>query len=142
MAAKMSELHGVDANHVTTLKVAGIENTDDLMKIWSDKEKRAGLVESTGIAEEQFMKFAGMARLSRVKAMGMQFLPILVAAGIDGPKRLFTYTPESLVNHLKETAADKKLADPVPTLEDVKSWYSDHKPGPQATPAPEGVVAK
>lgn len=142
MAVKMSELNGVDANHVTTLKVAGIENTDDLMKIWSDKAKRAGLVESTGIAEEQFMKFAGMARLSRVKAMGMQYLPILVAAGIDGPKRLFTYTPETLVNHLKETAADKKLADPVPTLEDVKLWYTGPKPDPQVATDPVGVVAK
>lgn len=141
MAVKMSELHGIDSNHVTTLKVAGIENTDDLMKIWSDKAKRAGLVESTGIAEEQFMKFAGMARLSRVKAMGMQYLPILVAAGIDGPKRLFTYTPETLVNHLKETAADKKLADPVPTLEDVKLWYTGPVPEPKAT-EPAGVVVK
>jgi len=28
----------MDPAHVATLRTAGIENTDDLMKIWSDKE--------------------------------------------------------------------------------------------------------
>jgi hypothetical protein len=140
MALKMSEFPSIDQNHVAALRTAGIENTDDLMKIWSDKEKRAGLVASTGIAEELYMKFAGMARLSRVKEMGMQHLPILVAAGIDGPKRLFTYTPETLVNHLKEVAAEKKLTEPVPTVADVAPWFMH--PKPQPTPKPEPVVAK
>jgi len=37
MSLKMSEFHGIDPTHVTTLRTAGIENTDDLMKVWSDK---------------------------------------------------------------------------------------------------------
>ena len=93
MSLKMSEFHGVDPAHVTTLRTAGIENTDDLMKIWSDKEKRAGIVTSTGISEENFMRFAAMARLGRVKGMDLRHLDVLVAAGIDGPKKLFSYTP-------------------------------------------------
>ena len=100
MSLKMSEFHGIDPKHVATLRGAGIENTDDLMKIWSDKEKRAGLVASTGIAEDQFMKFAAMARLGRVKGMDLRHLGALVAAGIDGPKRLFRHTPETLMKHL------------------------------------------
>jgi hypothetical protein len=39
------------SGHLATLKTAGIENTDDLMKLWTDKTKRAALVASTGIAE-------------------------------------------------------------------------------------------
>jgi hypothetical protein len=136
----MSEFPSIDPNHVTKLRAAGIENTDDLMKVWSDKEKRAGLVTSTGIAEEEYMKFAGMARLSRVKEMGMQHLPILVAAGIDGPKRLFTYTAETLVKHLNDVAAEKKLTQPVPTVAEVAPWFMH--PKPQPTPKPESVVAK
>ena len=77
MALMMGEFHGVDPNHVATLRAAAIENTDDLMKIWTDKTKRAGLVASTGIAEEQFMKFAAMARLSRVKGMALEHIPVL-----------------------------------------------------------------
>jgi hypothetical protein len=146
MAVTIESFHGVDPNHVAALRTAGIENTDDLMKIWSDKEKRAGLVASTGVPEEQFMKFAGMSRLSRVKGMEMQHLPILVAAGIDGPKRLFGYTPETLRNHLNAAVAEKKLTDPVPSLEVVKAWFASPKPEPRANTHadadPAGVVVK
>jgi len=134
MSLKMSEFHGIDSNHVTTLRVAGIEDTDDLMKIWSDKEKRAGLVASTGIAEDDFMKFAAMARLGRVKGMALQHLDLLVAAGIDGPKRLFRHTPETLEKHLRDVVAEKKLAGRVPTLEEITIWF--------ANPKPESVVVE
>ncbi|TMQ63774.1 MAG: DUF4332 domain-containing protein [Candidatus Eisenbacteria bacterium] len=145
MSLKMSEFHGIEPSQVTTLGVAGIENTDDLMKIWSDKEKRAGLVASTGIAEENFMRFAAMARLGRVKGMALQHLDVLVAAGIDGPKRLFKYTPETLVKHLGEVAAEKKLAGPIPTLQEITSWFDNPKPEangrPASSPTPEGSPA-
>jgi len=152
VSLKMSEFHGIEPNHITALRVAGIENTDDLMKIWSEKEKRAGLVASTGIAEEHFMRFASMARLGRVKGIKLQHLDVLVAAGIDGPKRLFKYTPETLVKHLGEVAAEKKLAGPIPTLQEITPWFDNPKPetngnvvsGPigESNGKPEAVVVK
>ena len=152
MSLKMSEFHGIDPTHVTTLRAAGIENTDDLMKLWSDKEKRAGLVASTGISEDDFMKFAAMARLGRVKGMDLKHLAVLVAAGIDGPKRLFRHTPETLLKHLGELAEVKRVTGPLPTLEEIGPWFANPKPEtngniasnpkPDATPKPEGVVVK
>lgn len=144
MSLKMSEFHGIDPNHVTTLKTAGIENTDDLMKIWSDKARRAGLAESTGIAEDQFMKFAAMARLGRVKGMALEHIGVLVAAGIDGPKRLFSHTPETLVKHLAEVAAERNLTEPMPTPEHVAAWFANPRPEPNGKPAskPEGDVTR
>jgi len=145
MSLKMSEFHGIDQNHVTTLRVAGIENTDDLMKIWSDKEKRAGLIASTGISEENFMKFAAMARLGRIKGMALQHLEILVASGIDGPKRLFGHTPDSLMKHLNEVAAEKKLTGTLPTHEEITAWFANPKPeahnGKAPNTQPEGAKA-
>jgi len=150
MSLKMSEFHGIDPTHVATLRKAGIENTDDLMKIWSDKEKRAGLVTSTGISEENFMKFAAMARLGRIKGMDLHHLNVLVAAGIDGPKRLFSYTPETLAKHVGDVAAERKLTGPLPTSADIAAWFANPKPGtngsmvskPEALPKPDGVIAK
>jgi hypothetical protein len=152
MVVKMSDFHGIDSNHVTTLRVAGIENTDDLMNIWSDKEKRASLVVSTGISEEDFTRFAAMARLGRVKGMPLQHLDVLVAAGIDGPKRLFRYTPETLVKHLEAMVAEKKLAGPIPTIQEITPWFENPKPEtngkpvsspmPGANPKPESVVVR
>ena len=138
MPHKMSEFHGIDPAHVAALRTAGIENTDDLMKIWSDKEKRAGIVASSGVAEEHFMKFAAMARLGRIKGMDLHHLDILVAAGIDGPKRLFGYTPETLAKHLGEVVAEKKWAGPLPTSEDIALWFSSMKPGTNGGIAPSG----
>jgi hypothetical protein len=152
MSLKMSEFHGIDPKHVATLSGAGIENTDDLMKIWADKEKRAGLVASTGIGEDQFMKFAAMARLGRVKGMDLRHLDALVAAGIDGPKRLFRHTPETLAKHLGDLAAERKLGSPVPTLAEIRPWFVNQTPGTNGTmestaepvvdSPPETIVAK
>src|SRR5437867_5978837 len=128
MSLKISEFHGIEPKHLAALRVAGIEDTDDLMKLWSDKEKRAGLVASTGIAEDDFMKFAAMARLGRVKGMDLKHLAVLVAAGIDGPKRLFRHTPETLLKHLGELVAVNKVAGPLPTLEEIGSWFANLKP--------------
>jgi hypothetical protein len=128
MALKMDEFTGIDPSHVATLHTAGIDNTDDLMKLWSDKEKRAGLVASTGISEVDFLRFAAMARLGRVRGMALNHLDALINAGIDGPKKLFSYTPESLMKHLGEVTAEKKSTVAVPTLDEVTKWYADVKP--------------
>ena len=106
MAVKMSEFHGIEPGLLAKLAEAKITDTDELMKAWSDKTTREALVTSTGVSEEQYLGLAGMARLSRVKGMGLQHLNVLVAAGIDGPKRLFSYTPETLAKHLAETVAE------------------------------------
>ena len=144
MSFKMSEFPGMDPAHVATLRTAGIENTDELMKIWSDKEKRAGLVASTSISEENFMRFAAMARLGRVKGMDLRYLDALVAAGIDGPKKLFSYTPETLMKHLGDVAVEKKLTGPLPTMEDITAWFANPKPGANGSmpevPRPERAI--
>lgn len=135
MALKMSEFQGIDSKQVETLRAAEIENTDDLMKIWSDKEKRAGLIASTGISNEDFLRFAAMARLGRIKGMALEHLDVLVAAGIDGPKRLFSHTPDSLMKHLGEVVTEKKLTGVVPTSENIAAWFANTKPGPMEVAA-------
>jgi len=138
MSLKMSEFHGIDPAQVTTLGAAGITNTDELMKIWSDKDQRAVLVAKTGISEENFMRFAAMARLGRVKGMDLRHLDMLVAAGIDGPKRLFSYTPETLAKHLGAVAAEKKLVGTMPAAEDIAAWFANPRPAVNGTgPKPE-----
>ena len=128
MTYKMSEFQSIDPGHVVKLREAGIETTDDMMRIWADQPKRAALVESSGIDLEKFTSMASMSRLARVKNVGPKFVAVLLAAGIDGPKSLFEHTPEGLIKRLGEVAAEKKVTSPVPTLEDVSAWYSDPKP--------------
>jgi hypothetical protein len=128
MSFKFSEFPGIDQNHVTKLREAGIETTDDMMRVWGDEPKRAPIVEKSGLDMEQFTKLAGMARLARVKNVGTKHVAVLLASGIDGPKKLFEYTPDTLRKHLGETVAEKKLSYPVPTAVEVAEWYKDAKP--------------
>lgn len=128
MAYKFSEFPGIDQNHVTKLRDVAIENTDDMMRHWSDKPKRSSLVEKTGITMEQFEKLASMSRLARVKNVGPKYVEVLLAAGIDGPKSLFEYTPSSLVKRLAEVRAEKNLTGEAPALLEVTNWFMDGKP--------------
>jgi len=98
------------------------------MRVWGDEPKRASLVEKTGISLEQFAKLAAMARLARVKNVGTKHVAVLLAAGIDGPKSLFEFTPETLVKRLGEVVAEKKLTSPVPTPTEIGTWFAEVKP--------------
>jgi hypothetical protein len=124
---KFSEFVGIDQDDVVKLRKAAIENTDDMMRIWGDELKRPSLVETTGITMNQFAKLVSMARLARVKNVGPKYVEVLLAAGIDGPKSLFEYTPESLVKRLEEVIAEKKLKAALPALPEIENWFTDVK---------------
>lgn len=128
MTYQLSDFPGIDPNHVAKLREIGLGSTDDLMRMWSNPATHATLVERSGIQEEQFVRLAAMARLSRVKNVGLTYLQLLVAGGIDGPRSLFGYTPETLVNHLGEVAKAQNLTGPVPTIVEVGPWFPAPKP--------------
>lgn len=128
MTYEMSEFQGINPAQIEKLREAGIENSDDMMRVWADQPNRAALLAKTGIAFEHFTDLASMSRLARVKNVGPKYVGVLLAAGIDGPRSLFEHTPESLVKRLSEVATEKNLTSPVPTLEQVSPWYVDQKP--------------
>jgi len=57
MTYKMSEFTGIDQNHVTKLREAGIENTDDMLRFWADQPNRGSLATKTGIDMTQLADF-------------------------------------------------------------------------------------
>lgn len=128
MTYKMSEFQGINPAQIDKLREAGIENSDDMMRVWADQPNRSTLLTKTGIGLDHFTDLASMSRLARVKNVGPKYVGVLLAAGIDGPKSLFEHTPESLVKRLAEVATEKNLTSPVPTLVEVGAWYADQKP--------------
>lgn len=128
MTYKMSEFQGLNPAQLEKLREAGIENSDDMMRVWANQPKRTALLAQTGIALDHFTDLVSMSRLARVKNVGPKYVGVLLAAGIDGPKSLFEHTPESLVKRLADVATEKNLTSPVPTLEQVSPWYADQMP--------------
>ena len=128
MSYKISELPGILDTQVAKLREVTIETTNDLLRLWGDGPKRPALMERTGIAQDAFHNLVAMARLARIKGVSLQNIEMLVAAGVDGRKKLHEYTPETLVKHLGEVTLEKKLTGPVPTLDDVTPWFVEAKP--------------
>jgi hypothetical protein len=133
MSYTMNEFVAIDPAHVATLRDAGIENTDDMMRVWADTAKRPALMEKTGIDEERFTGFVAMARLARVKNVGPKYVEVLMAAGIDGPKSLFEFEPVVLAKRLGEVKLEKGLTGPVPPLTEIETWFKQPVPGNVAT---------
>jgi hypothetical protein len=133
MFHRMNEFAAIDPAHVATLRDAGIENTDDMMRTWADQTKRPALMEKTGIGEEQFTRFVAMCRLARVKHVGPKYVEVLLAAGIDGPRSLFESEPAALAKRLWEVKLEKGLTGPVPPITEIETWFKDPVPGKVAT---------
>jgi len=68
-----------------------------------------------------------MARVARVNNVGPKYVEVLMAAGIDGPKSLFEFTPETL---LKRLASDgREEADGANAHgSGIGTWFMDAKP--------------
>ena len=123
MSYRMNEFTMIDPAHVATMRDAGIENTDDMMRLWADTAKRPALMEKTGIDEAQFTGFVAMSRLARVKNVGPKYVDVLMAAGIDGPKSLFEFEPVALAKRLGEVKLEKGVTGPVPPLTEIETWF-------------------
>lgn len=130
MNYKMSDLKGIDTNQVAQLTKGGVENTDEMMRVWNDATKRQELTTATGLDEEQLKRLASLARVARLRGVGPKYAELLVTAGVRGRKSLATFTPESLVKHLQDVTAAKSLSGPVPTLTETTAWFDQLMPAP------------
>ncbi|HET9250715.1 MAG TPA: DUF4332 domain-containing protein [Candidatus Eisenbacteria bacterium] len=130
MNYKMGDLKGIDTNQVAQLTKGGVENTDEMMRVWNDAAKRQELTTATGLDEEQLKRLASLARVARLRGVGPKYAELLVTAGVRGRKSLATFTPESLVKHLQDVTAAKSLSGPVPTSTEVSAWFEQLAPAP------------
>jgi hypothetical protein len=99
-----------------------------MLRFWADQPNRQSLATKTGIDLTQLAGYSSMARVARVNNVGPKYVEVLMAAGIDGPKSLFEFTPESLLKRLGEVTAEKKLTGPIPTTAEIATWFMDAKP--------------
>lgn len=135
MNYKMGDLKGIDTNQVAQLTKGGVENTDEMMRVWNDATKRQELTTATGLDEEQLKRLASLARVARLRGVGPKYAELLVTAGVRGRKSLATFTPESLVKHLQDVTAAKSLSGPLPTPTEVGAWFDQlvSAPAPDTT---------
>ena len=62
---------------------AGVNNTDELLKVGATPQGRKDLAEKTGISDKLILEWVNLADLMRINGIGPQFSELLEAAGVD-----------------------------------------------------------
>ena len=122
MAYKIDEIEGIGPAYAAKLKDAGLETTDDFLKMCCDAKGRDAAAEKTGISEKLILSWANMADLMRVNGVGRQYAEVLHAAGVDTIKELRTRNAENLAAKMKEVNDEKNLANACPSASVVQDW--------------------
>lgn len=127
MSYKIDEIEGIGPAYAAKLKDAGIDTTDDFLKLCCDAKGRDSMAESTGISEKLILSWANMADLMRVNGIGRQYAEVLHAAGVDTIKELRTRNAENLAAAMKQVNDEKNLANASPSATVVEDWISKAK---------------
>jgi predicted flap endonuclease-1-like 5' DNA nuclease len=127
MAYKIDEIEGIGPAYAGKLKDAGIDTTDDLLKLCCDAKGRGATAKSSGISEKLILSWANMADLMRVNGVGHQYAEVLHAAGVDTIKELRTRNAENLAAAMKQVNDVKNLANACPSATVVRDWIDKAK---------------
>ncbi len=127
MAYKIDEVEGIGPTYAAKLKEAGIDDTDDFLKLCCDAKGRGEAAEKTGISEKLILTWANMADLMRVNGIGKQYAEILHAAGVDTIKELRTRNAANLAEAMKKVNDEKNLANANASESSVQDWIDKAK---------------
>jgi len=127
MAYKIEEVEGIGPSYGAKLKEAGIDDTDDFLKLCCDAKGRKEAAEKTGISEKMLLTWANMADLMRVNGVGKQYAEILHVAGVDTIKELRTRNAANLTEAMKKVNDEKNLANANASEASVQDWIDKAK---------------
>ena len=124
---KIDEVEGIGPAYGDKLKSAGIDSTEDFLKLCCDKKGRGAIAEKTGISEKLLLGWANMADLMRISGVGKQFAELLEAAGVDTVKELRTRNAANLAAKMTEVNAEKNLTKGAVNESKVQEWIDQAK---------------
>lgn len=127
MGYKIQEIEGIGPAYGEKLAAAGINTTDDLLKLCCDADGRKATAEKTGLPAKQLLKWANMADLMRISGVGSEFSELLEAAGVDTVKELRNRNAENLAAKMAEVNETRKLTRNVPSAKVVTGWVEQAK---------------
>ena len=125
--AKVIEIEGIGPTYAEKLNAAGVETTEDLLKMCCDASGRKEIAEKTEISEKLILEWANLADLMRIKGVGEEYADLLEEAGVDTVKELATRNAENLAEAMDKVNAEKKLTNMVPNAGTVEKWIEEAK---------------
>jgi len=123
---KIEQVEGIGPVMADRLRKAGVRTLSDLLERGRHRHGRAGLAETSGIADAVILKWVNMADLFRVPGVGGEYAELLEKAGVDTVKELRTRNPENLHASLAEAnGGGRRLVRQLPGLKRVSSWTTE-----------------
>ena len=125
--AKVIEIEGIGPKYAEALNGAGIETTEDLLKMCCDAKGRKEIAEKADLSEKLLLEWANLADLMRLNGVGEEYADLLEEAGVDTVKELATRNAENLAEAMDKVNAEKNLTNRVPNAGVVQKWIDEAK---------------
>jgi hypothetical protein len=125
--AKLEEIEGVSPAYAEKLRDAGVGSVEALLEAGADRAGRKRLVEQTGLASDQIMRWINYADLFRIRGVAGEYAQLLEAAGVDSVPELAQRNPDRLAGALSATNEEKKLVRQAPSAKQVAAWVTEAK---------------
>jgi hypothetical protein len=113
---RVEQLPYMEAEQLTRLRTAGVNNCRQLLRAWQRPERFQRLVIATGLSRETLDDVARRAEVSQVRGVGTTTLAHLFEVGVDSLDALAARKPESLRADLQRVTARP------PNLAVIEDW--------------------
>ena len=123
--AKLEDIEGIGPEYAAKLRSAGIDTTDELLKVGSTPKGREGLATSSGITEKLILEWVNHADLFRIKGIASEYADLLEAAGVDTVPELAQRNAASLAEKLASVNDQKKLVRQLPSDSMIADWIKE-----------------
>jgi hypothetical protein len=127
MPYPISQIDGLDAEELKTLKLLGIRTTDRLLEAAKNPKGRTLLAAKTGYDTTRILAWANAADRMRIKGMGKGYSCLLKAVGVDTIKELKYRNPGNLAKAMSEANKKRKLVRFLPSEKLVIRWVEEAK---------------
>lgn len=119
----IADLPGLSASDRDRLRAIGICSTFDLVRQTQTPNQRQAIAAALNLHLQHLTRWAALADLSRIPAVGCQYCGLLLHAGISSPKQLAqTPLPRLHRQLMKLHVAMMQRQDLCPPLEQVMVW--------------------
>lgn len=128
---RLKGIEGIDKEHYNRLKEVGVLSVEALLDKGGSPEGRSELAKSSGIDEEQLLRWLNIVDLFRIRGIGEEYADLLELAGIDTISELAECDPRTLHRTLIGANEKKSLVRQLPSVNQVKSWIEQARQLPR-----------
>jgi len=125
------DVEGIGPVFTAKLQEAGVQTTDDLLKMGATPAGRQELERATGISHGKIREWVNHVDLYRIEGIGSEYSDLLEEAGVDTVVELAQRVPANLAAKLAQINEQKSLVRRVPGEATVAEWVAQAKTLPR-----------